>query len=196
MCHSLKVDSKGRLKIPTNLLAAGLGTGNEFYVTSDHGNFVRIYPIRVWKAVEGQLERLCAQNEHIRRLLSWVKYFGQSVKIDKQGRLLIPTLLRKRAQIKGGVHVLNYTNHLEVWNHYRLLRHLKSSRALRAVTLDGLISARRSPLATVRKNQGDRVPERDRRFVVHRRPLGNSNSSSSHAIRGARMDRSDRAEVA
>ena len=196
MCHSLRVDPKGRLKIPANLHSAVLGRGNEFYVTSNEGNCVRIYPIKVWQEVEGQLEQLCVHSPNYQKLLARAKYFGQSVKIDRQGRLLIPTLLRKRAQMKGGVHVLNYTNHLEVWNHYRLLRHLKSAPALRAVTLDSLISARRSPLATVRGNQGDRIQQRVRRFVVHRRPPGNSNSSPSHAIRGARMDRSDRAHVA
>ena len=186
------------MKLPANVLSAILGTGNELYITSNDGNCVRIYPMKVWQEVEGQLEQLCLRNPNYRKLFARAKYSGQSVKIDRQGRLLIPTLLRKRAQMKGGVDVLHYTNHLEIWNHYRLLRHLRSGQTptLRALTLDNLIFARRSPLSAVREKQRDRVQERGRRFVVHQRPPGNSHSSSSHAMRGARMDRSGRAHVA
>jgi len=47
MCNSLKVDEKGRLKIPMTLLTTLKGPGTEFYVTSENGNSVRIYPMRV-----------------------------------------------------------------------------------------------------------------------------------------------------
>jgi MraZ protein len=196
VCHRLKVDPKGRLKIPTNLISAVLGAGNEFYVTSNDGNCVRIYPKKVWQKVEGQLDLLCLRSTNYQRLFARAKYFGQSVKIDRQGRLLIPTLLRKRAQMKGGVDVLPYTNHLEVWNHYRLIRHLRSAPALPAVTLDGLLSHRRSALTLVRQHQEIRLHGKDRRFAVHRSPARNSNSSSGHAVRDARTDRSDRVHVA
>jgi len=51
MCNSLKVDEKGRLKIPLTLLTTLKGPGTEFYVTSENGNSVRIYPMRVWNEV-------------------------------------------------------------------------------------------------------------------------------------------------
>ena len=80
----MKVDPKGRLKIPMTLLTTLKGRGAELYVTSENGNSVRIYPMKVWNEVEERLERLCLHNMSNQRLLARVKYFGQAVTMDKQ----------------------------------------------------------------------------------------------------------------
>jgi DNA-binding transcriptional regulator/RsmH inhibitor MraZ len=58
MCNSAKVDQKGRLKIPMTVLTTLKGPITEFYLTSENGDSVRIYPMEIWKEVEEQLERL------------------------------------------------------------------------------------------------------------------------------------------
>src|SRR6266853_6291159 len=148
MCNSLTVDQKGRLKIPMTILTTLKGPGTEFYVTSENGDSVRIYPMRVWNEVEGQLERLCLNNMNNQKFLARVKYFGGTVTMDKQGRVLIPIVLRNSAQMKGAVDVLEYANHLEVWNHARLMNNLKSNpiTAHDEKTLNVLFSVPRSPL--------------------------------------------------
>jgi len=45
MGNLAKVDQKGRLKIPVNLLPMIKGSGTELYVTSEDGYSVRIYPM-------------------------------------------------------------------------------------------------------------------------------------------------------
>jgi MraZ protein len=198
MCNSLKVDQKGRLKIPMTLLTALKGSGTEFYVTSENGNSVRIYPMRVWNEVEGQLERLCLNNMNNQKLLARVKYFGQAVTIDKQSRLLIPIVLRNSAKMKGAVDVLDYVNYLEVWNHARLMNNLKSNpiTAHAETTLNELISTRRSSWAVDRKNKEGHVHRRERRFVMHRRLYGNSRSRLNRAIRGVRTGPTEHERVA
>jgi len=198
MCNSLKVDEKGRLKIPMTLLTALKGSGSEFYVTSENGNSVRIYPMRVWNEVEGQLERLCLHNMNNQKFLARVKYFGRAVTMDKQGRLLIPITLRNSAQMKGAVDVLDYANYLEVWNHARLMTNLKSNpiTAQDEKTLNELFSAPRSSWAGDRKNKEGHVHGKELRFGVHRPVHGNSRSQQSRAIRGARTDQTERARVA
>ena len=198
MCHSLKIDAKGRLKIPAHLLSAALGMGNEFYVTSNDGTCVRIYPLKVWQEVEEQLEGMSLHNPTCQRLLARVKYFGQSVKTDKQGRLLIPKGLRNTAKMKGDVDVLSYTHHLEVWNHHQLLRDLYANpiSVHGEVTLDALISSRRSAWSAARRNEGETIQKRERRFEVHRRPSGNSRSRLNHSISGERNHGGHPARVA
>jgi transcriptional regulator MraZ len=127
MSNSAKVDQKGRLKIPSNLLATLRKLDTKFYITSEIGDFVRIYPVKVWKEIVDQLERLTSQNRNGQKLLARAKYFGQTVSMDKQGRVLIPVVLRKIAQMSGEVDVLDYPNYLEVWNHARLLNSHKRS---------------------------------------------------------------------
>lgn len=198
MCNSSRIDQKGRLKIPVTLLAALKSAGNEFYVTSENGNSVRIYPKRVWNEVEGRLKRLCLHNMNNQKFLARVKYFGQAVTMDKQGRVLIPIVLRNSAQMKGAVDVLDYVNHLEVWNHARLMNNLKSNpiTAQDERKLNGLLSIPRSLWAIDWKNKEGRAHGKERRFNVHRRVHGNSRSPQSHAIRGARTEPGARAWVA
>ncbi len=198
MCKSLKVDPKGRLKVPMPLLTTLKGAGTEFYVTSENGNSVRIYPMRVWNEVEGQLERLCLHNLSNQKFLARVKYFGRAVTMDKQGRVLIPIILRNSAQMKGAVDVLDYTNYLEVWNHARLMNNLKGNpiTAQDEKTLNVVFSALRSSWAVDGKNNEGHVYGKERRFGVNRRVQVDSRSQLSHAIRGARTDATERARVA
>jgi len=194
----LKVDPKGRLKIPMTLLTTLKGRGAELYVTSENGNSVRIYPMKVWNEVEERLERLCLHNMSNQRLLARVKYFGQAVTMDKQGRVLIPIVLRNSAQMKGAVDVLDYANYLEVWNHARLMNNLKSNpiTAQDEKTLNVLFSASGSSSLVDWKNREGRIRGKERRFVVHRRVHGNTRRQLSHAIRGIRTHPTERARVA
>jgi MraZ protein len=125
--YPAKVDEKGRLKIPGAFLAALKELGSEFYVTSEDGNFVRIYPMKYWDEIEERLARLSSHNKTKQKFLTRTNYFGQVVNLDRQGRLLIPPILRESAQMRGEVDVLGYLNYLEVWNHARFLDHLRSS---------------------------------------------------------------------
>jgi DNA-binding transcriptional regulator/RsmH inhibitor MraZ len=47
--------------------------------------------------------------------------------MDKQGRALIPVVLRETAHILGEVAVLGYSKYLEVWNHTPFLNSLGRS---------------------------------------------------------------------
>jgi len=198
MCNSLKVDQKGRLKIPLTLLTTFKGPGTEFYVTSEDGNSVRIYPMQVWNEVQGQLKRLRLHSGSTQRLLARVKYFGRAVSMDKQGRELIPIVLRNSAQMKGAVDVLDYVNHLEVWNHARLMKNLRSCpiTAQDEKVLNEVFSAPRSPRTVDWKNMEGHFYGKERRLGVDRRMQGKSQSQLSQAIRGARPDPTEHARVA
>jgi MraZ protein len=198
MCDSLKVDAKGRLKIPVTLLTAFKGPGTEFYVTSEDGNSVRIYPMPVWNEVQGQLEHLRLNSASTQKLLARVKYFGRAVTMDKQGRVLIPIVLRNSAQMKGAVDVLDYVNYLEVWNHARLMKNLMGSptTAQDEKTLNEVFSAPRSPWTVDWKDMEGHSYGKERRLGVDRRMQGKAQSQLSQAIRGARPDPTEHARVA
>jgi MraZ protein len=127
MSKSTKIDQKGRLKIPANVDHGFEEMGDEFFITSEDGNCARIYPLRTWAEIEKRLVRLSAHNRNMQKLLLRAKYFGQSVKMDEHGRVLIPLVLRKTALMKGEVDVFGYQNYLEVWNHARLVKTMNRS---------------------------------------------------------------------
>jgi len=185
MSNLARVDQKGRLKIPVTLLPMRKGSGTEFYVTSEDGYSVRIYPMRVWNQVEERLERLCSHNRNNQKLLVRAKYFGQAVTMDKQGRVLIPIVLRSSAQMKGAVDIFDYLNYLEVWNHAQFLKDLKSSpiTAQDEKTLNKLSSAPRFLRAIHQNKEAGPVHGTERRFRIHRRVSPDSHGQASHAIR-------------
>jgi len=121
-----KVDEKGRLKIPSQFLEALKEYGTQFYITSITGEDARIYPLRVWSEIEDRLAALPSQHQGKRKFLLRTSYFGQTVELDGQGRLLLPGVLRDSAQMKGEVDVFGSLNYLEVMNHTRVVDMLKN----------------------------------------------------------------------
>jgi len=126
---SATVDDKGRLKIPTDfrrVLEERWGGGGEVFITSVHGDAAFVYPLAVWEERETKLLALPSTDRSRDRYLERVNYFGQQVKVDPQGRALIPQLLRERAGMSGEVVVQGRLDHLVVWNHERFATKLES----------------------------------------------------------------------
>ncbi len=125
--YPAKVDDKGRVKIPAAFLEALREYGNKFYVTSENGDYVRVYPIKIWNEIEEKLARLSSHNRTKQKFLTRTNYYGQVVELDGQGRILVPSILRESAQMRGDVDVLGNLNYLQIWNHTRFLDSLKAS---------------------------------------------------------------------
>src|SRR5262245_24628544 len=121
-----KVDEKGRLKIPAVFLEELKEYGNQFYITSTTGESARIYPMKVWSEIEDKLARVSSQNRAKRKFLMRTSYYGQTVELDGQGRVLVPAVLRESAQAKGDVDVFGSLDHLEVMNHTRVMDQMKN----------------------------------------------------------------------
>jgi MraZ protein len=119
--HQARVDEKGRLKIPAKFLEELRDEGNQFFVTSETGEFVRIYPMRYWHGIEEKLAKLSSHNPTRQKYLARMNYYGQVAELDGQGRLLISPVLRDAAQMKGEVDVMGVLDFLEVWNHTRFV---------------------------------------------------------------------------
>ena len=118
---SAKIDDKGRLKIPTDLRRHFQDQyGKEVFLTSVLGDSVLVYPLAVWEEIEGRLAELPSTDRTKRRFLERVSYFGQQGRLDGQGRVVIPPILRHSADMSGEVVVSARLDHLEVWNRSRL----------------------------------------------------------------------------
>jgi len=122
-----KVDDKGRLKLPSSFRSTiEPKYGSEFFVTSLRGDSVRIYPMQVWQEIEVRLARASSLNPSVMRFKDAVNYYGHSVTMDTQGRLLIHPLLREKAGVNGEVAVLGQQDHLGVWNREAFEKQLAS----------------------------------------------------------------------
>jgi MraZ protein len=123
--HPARIDDKGRIKIPNGFRTfVEAHYGSELFVTSVTGEYVRLYPMSVWLEIERKLATVPSTNPSKQRFLDRVNFFGQSVTIDKQGRVVLPQMLRETAGMTGEVSVLGLQNHLAVWNLRRLQERL------------------------------------------------------------------------
>jgi transcriptional regulator MraZ len=121
-----KIDEKGRLKIPTDFRRViEERYGPELFVTSVQGDSALLYPLPVWEEIEARLAAMPSTDRTKTRFLERVNYFGQQVRLDVQGRILIPQILRESAGMNGEVVVSSQLDHLVVWNHERFVARLE-----------------------------------------------------------------------
>ena len=120
-----KIDEKGRLKVPSEfrrLLEERHGP--EVFITSITGDSATLYPLPVWEEIEQRLAQVPSTNRAKQRFLERVNYFGQQLRLDGQGRVVVPQILRERAEMVGDVVVSGRIEHLEIWNRERFDRKL------------------------------------------------------------------------
>jgi MraZ protein len=126
--HPTKVDEKGRLKLPAafkQLLDAQ--NVSQFYITSQDGKSAEIWPLPEWEKREALLARRSTLNTVVKKYLNMTSFYGQQVEIDNQGRVLLPQILRGKAQLDTDVVVFGKTTYLEVHNRENFVRDLESN---------------------------------------------------------------------
>ena len=112
-----RVDEKGRLKLPAPI-AQYLGKLGEqkVFVTTLNTSTALIYPISVWRETENMLEEP-GEDADLRADVAFVaNHYGEDTEIDAQGRVLMPTTLRRELGLeKDDVHLLCYKRRIEVF---------------------------------------------------------------------------------
>ena len=109
------VDEKGRFKVPSIFREPiESAFGSEFFVTSVTGIEILVYPLPVWAAFEEKLAALPFVHRTRQKFLERYNTYGQTVRMDAQGRILIPALLRETSGIGSEVLVLAQADSLKV----------------------------------------------------------------------------------
>jgi MraZ protein len=122
------VDEKGRFKVPSVFRAPIEETfGPEFFLTSISGVDVLIFPMPVWNAVEEKLAAMPAIHRAKAKFQERFNTYGQVARMDAQGRLLVPSLLREVSALEGDALVLGQTDHLRLVDRAKHLKGLRSA---------------------------------------------------------------------
>jgi MraZ protein len=111
-----RVDEKGRLKVPAAILQY-LGSIKEsrVFVTTFDKATVRIYPIKAWRETENFLTKPGEGATARAALRVRAKHYGADSEIDGQGRVLVPTDLRRELELEGApVHLECVNQHFEM----------------------------------------------------------------------------------
>ena len=122
------VDEKGRFKVPSVFRAPIEETfGPEFFLTSISGVDVLVFPMPVWNALEEKLAAMPAIHRAKAKFQERLNTYGQVARMDAQGRLLVPSLLREVSGIEGDALVLGQTDHLKLVDRAKHLKSLKTT---------------------------------------------------------------------
>jgi MraZ protein len=121
------VDEKGRFKVPSVFRAQIEETfGPDFFLTSISGADVLIFPMPVWNALEEKLAAMPPIHRAKAKFQERFNTYGQVARMDAQGRLLVPSLLREVSAIEGDALVLGQTDHLKLVDRTKHLKNLRT----------------------------------------------------------------------
>ncbi len=112
-----RVDDKGRLKLPTAVVQYLEASGErKVFITTLNISTALIYPISVWRETEKKLQE-AGEDADIRSDVAFVaNHYGEDAEVDAQGRVLMPTTLRRELELeKDDVHLLCFKQRIEIF---------------------------------------------------------------------------------
>lgn len=116
--YEVKVDGKGRLRLPTDLLRQiPQETNTKYVINKGLDNCLRLYPIVQWNAITDEMNKKLNWFQSKER--EFLRYFYQAatqVDLDSNDRVLIPKRLTDAVGIKDEVVILAFGDVIEIWN--------------------------------------------------------------------------------
>lgn len=136
-----RVDEKGRLKLPAAIVQYLEARGERrVFVTTLNISTALIYPISVWRETEKMLQEAGEDADSRADVAFVANHYGEDTEIDTQGRVLMPTTLRRELDLeKDDVHLLWYKQRIEVLGSKRYderLRRAKTNLAEKLAALE------------------------------------------------------------
>ena len=107
------IDAKGRLIVPSKFREA---LGDEFVVTKGLDGCLFVYDNKEWSAFEEKLKALPLMNKESRKFVRFFLAGATNAEVDKQGRILIPAILREFAELDKDVVLVGVGSRIEIWS--------------------------------------------------------------------------------
>ena len=107
------LDTKGRLILPVRIREE---LGTQFVLTKGLDGCLFIFTPSAWMDFYDKLNQLPTSSKEARKLKRY--FIGSSIECetDKQGRFLIPPVLRNFAEIDKEVTILGVSDKIEIWS--------------------------------------------------------------------------------
>ena len=109
--HSL--DVKGRIIVPAKFRD---GLGDKFVLTKGLDGCLFAYSKEEWANFEEKIKSLPLTNKDARAFVRFFFAGAVECEIDKQGRTLIPPMLRAYAGLSKDIVIIGVSNRVEIWS--------------------------------------------------------------------------------
>lgn len=110
------IDLKGRVIIPSKFREI---LGDEFVITKGLDGCLFVYDNKEWNVFEEKLKSLPLTNKDARQFVRFFLAGAASVEVDKQGRILVPAVLREFGELNKDVVLIGVASRIEIWSKER-----------------------------------------------------------------------------
>ena len=107
------VDTKGRLIVPSKFREQ---LGDEFVVTKGLDGCLFVYSKSEWENIEEKFRNVPLTTKDARKFARFFFAGAASCEVDKQGRILLPVVLREYAGIEKDIVSVGVFNRVEIWD--------------------------------------------------------------------------------
>ena len=107
------IDAKGRLIVPAKFREI---LGDNFIVTKGLDGCLFVYPNDEWTRFEEKLKSLPLTNKNARQFTRFFLAGAAACEVDKQGRKLLPQVLREFASLEKDVVLVGVASRIEIWS--------------------------------------------------------------------------------
>lgn len=111
--YNHSVDAKGRLIVPVKFREQ---LGEDFVVTKGLDGCLFVYPNEEWTSIESRFREMPLTTKDARKFSRFFFAGAAQCEVDKQGRILIPAVLREFAELKKDVVLVGVLNRIEIWS--------------------------------------------------------------------------------
>ncbi|MCH5248984.1 MAG: division/cell wall cluster transcriptional repressor MraZ [Lachnospiraceae bacterium] len=110
------IDAKGRLIVPSKFRDL---LGDTFVVTKGLDGCLFVFDNNEWNVFEEKLKSLPLTNKDARKFVRFFLAGAAEAEVDKQGRILIPNVLREFAGLSKDVVLIGVASRIEIWSKER-----------------------------------------------------------------------------
>ena len=110
------IDTKGRLIVPAKFREL---LGDEFVITRGLDGCLFVYPKEEWEAIEVKYREVSQFSKDARKFARFFFAGAAACEVDKQGRILLPAVLREFAGIEKEIVLAGVVSHIEIWSKER-----------------------------------------------------------------------------
>lgn len=116
--NAINLDEKGRISIPRRYRERiSERSGGQLVITIEtESSCLLLYPLPTWECIEAKIEALPSFNKAARRIQRLLLGHATEVEMDRQGRILLPPLLREYAKIDKKSILLGQGKKFEIWD--------------------------------------------------------------------------------
>ena len=107
------VDPKGRLIIPAKFREQ---LGDEFVVTKGLDGCLFVYTKEEWHNIEEKFRGISMTSKDARKFSRFFFAGAAALELDKQGRILLPPVLREYADLQKDVVLVGVLSRVEIWD--------------------------------------------------------------------------------